>query len=110
MVTGIDAALAGSIHLSTQLGTDVTLIDIFGQTRSLTEFSAVLVLAGDTLATVALADSSGGVFTADMLYLAPDIRALAGTADRTERRLHDAADAAGGAGGLERGGDGGGHK
>ena len=72
VVTGIDAALAGSIHLSTQLGTDVTLIDIFGQTRSLTEFSAVLVLAGDTLATVALADSSGGVFTADMLYLAPD--------------------------------------
>jgi hypothetical protein len=58
--------------LSTQLGTGVTLIDIFGKTRSLTEFSAGLVQAGDTVAMIALADSGSGVFTADLVYLVPE--------------------------------------
>ena len=72
VVSGVDATLTGSIHLSVQLGTGVTLIDILGQQRSLTEFTAGLVQAGDTLARIALADSGGGVFTANMLYLVPE--------------------------------------
>jgi hypothetical protein len=65
VITGGDIQVTGSVHTTVQLGDGVTGLD-------LSQVSAALVQGTDTVAKVALTDpDANGVFTADLLYVAP---------------------------------------